>query len=77
MNLFHYDFSKIEAQLGINCFSVISDYKAIVKKELMYNKNVSEKVQALSEKLAAAKDVDEFLRMLRNFTELTVSVCLV
>ena len=41
MNLFHYDFSKIEAQLGINCFSVISDYKAIVKKELMYNKNVS------------------------------------
>ena len=32
MNLFHYDFSKIEAQLGINCFSVISDYKAIVKK---------------------------------------------
>ena len=60
MNLFHYDFSKIEAQLGINCFSVISDYKAIVKKELMYNKNVSEKVQVLSEKLAAAKDVDEF-----------------
>ena len=50
MNLFHYDFSKIEAQLGINCFSVISDYKAIVKKELMYNKNVSEKVRALSEK---------------------------
>ena len=27
------------------------DYKAIVKKELMYNKNVSEKVRALSKKL--------------------------
>ena len=77
MNLFHYDFSKIEAQLGINCFSVISDYKAIVKKELMYNKNVSEKVQVLSEKLAAARMSMNFLRMLRNFTELTVSVCLV
>ena len=67
MNLFHYDFSKIEAQLGINCFSVISDYKAIVKKELMYNKNVSEKVQALSEKLAAAKDVDEFFAHVTEF----------
>ena len=67
MNLFHYDFSKIEAQLGVNCFSVISDYKAIVKKELMYNKNVSEKVQALSEKLAAAKDVDEFFAHVTEF----------
>ena len=67
MNLFHYDFSKIEAQLGINCFSVISDYKAIVKKELMYNKNVSEKVQGLSEKLAAAKDVDEFFAHVTEF----------
>ena len=67
MNLFHYDFSKIEAQLGINCFSVISDYKAIVKKELMYNKNVSEKVQVLSEKLAAAKDVDEFFAHVTEF----------
>ena len=53
-NLFHYDFSFIEKELGIDCFSIISDYKAIVKKELMYNKNVSEKVQALSEKLAKA-----------------------
>ena len=38
MNLFNYDFRPIEAALGINCFSLISDYKAIVKKELMYNK---------------------------------------
>ena len=77
MNLFHYDFSKIEAQLGINCFSVISDYKAIVKKELMYNKNVSEKVQVLREKLRQQRMSMNFLRMLQNFTELTVSVCLV
>ena len=34
-NLFNFDFSKIEKYLGINCFSVVSDYKAIVKKELM------------------------------------------
>jgi hypothetical protein len=65
--LFHYDFSEIENKLGIDCFTVISDYKAIVKKELMYNKNVSEKVQALSRKLAKAKDVDEFFEGVTQF----------
>lgn len=66
-NLFHYDFSTIEGELGINCFSMISDYKAIVKKELMYNKNVSEKVQILSEKLQGAKDENEFFDYITGF----------
>ena len=67
MNLFNYDFRPIEAALGINCFSLISDYKAIVKKELMYNKNVSEKVQALSIKLETAKDENEFFNYVTDF----------
>lgn len=67
MNLFNYDFRHIEAALGINCFSLISDYKAIVKKELMYNKNVSEKVQALSLKLETAKDENEFFNYVTDF----------
>ena len=67
MNLFNYDFRPIEAALGINCFSLISDYKAIVKKELMYNKNVSEKVQALSLKLETAKDGNEFFNYVTDF----------
>lgn len=67
MNLFNYDFRPIEAALGINCFSLISDYKAIVKKELMYNKNVSEKVQALSLKLETAKDENEFFNYVTHF----------
>lgn len=67
MNLFSYDFRPIEAALGINCFSLISDYKAIVKKELMYNKNVSEKVQALSLKLETAKDENEFFNYVTDF----------
>lgn len=65
--LFDYDFSKIEKELGINCFSMISDYKAIHKKELMYNKNVSEKVRALSKKLAEAKDEQEFFEAVTSF----------
>ena len=67
MNLFNYDFRPIEVALGINCFSLISDYKAIVKKELMYNKNVSEKVQALSLKLETAKDENEFFNYVTDF----------
>ena len=37
-NLFEYDFSEIEKSLGIDCFTQISNYHAIEKKELMYNK---------------------------------------
>ena len=67
MNLFNYDFRPVEEALGINCFSLISDYKAIVKKELMYNKNVSEKVQALSLKLESAENEDEFFEYVTDF----------
>ena len=66
-DLFHYDFSEIEKELEINCFSLITNYKAIVKKDLMYNRNVSEKVQALSSKLATAETVDEFFDLVTGF----------
>lgn len=65
--LFHYDFSKIEQALCINCFSLITQYHAVVKKERMYNRNVSEKVRSLSEKLAAAKDETEFFDCVTGF----------
>ena len=66
-NLFDYDFSKIEEALHIDCFTSISNYKAIVKKELMYNKNVSEKVQALSGRLEQAADEKEFFDIVTGF----------
>lgn len=66
-NLFFFDFSKIEEQLGIDCFSVLSNYKAIGKKEFMYNKNVSEKVQALSEKLMQTADENDFFDAVTAF----------
>ena len=65
--LFEYDFSKIENYLGIDCFSRISDYKAIVKKELMYNRNVSEKVRSLSERLENTANVQEFFDVVTDF----------
>ncbi|MGN0158494.1 MAG: ATP-binding protein [Brotaphodocola sp.] len=66
-DLFNYDFSKLESYLNVDCFSRISDYTAIGKKELMYNKNVSEKVQALSLKLEQTKDEHEFFECVTSF----------
>ena len=65
--LFDYDFSKIEEELDINCFSQLSNYVAIHKKDMMNNKNVSEKVRALSKKLEAAADEQEFFDAITTF----------
>ncbi len=65
--LFHYDFTEIERELGIDCFSILTNYKAICKKELMYNANVSEKVQALSRKLADADSDEKFFEAVTGF----------
>lgn len=67
MKLFHYDFRPIEEALDIDCFSTLLDYQAISKQERMYNRNVSEKVRTLSEKLAVAPDVDFFYDAVVNF----------
>ena len=65
--LFDYDFTGLEQERGINCFTQISNYKAIHKKDLMYNKNVSEKVRALSKQLENAKDEQEFFDAVTGF----------
>ena len=65
--LFDFDFSEIEADLGINCFSVLSDYHAISKREQIYNKNVSEKVRALSEEIERAEDGEKAFDAVAEF----------
>ena len=67
IELFHYDFSWLEDILKTDVFSCITDYRAIEKPALMYNGNVSEKVRALSDRLAAAADPDEFFRIITGF----------
>ena len=67
LELFHYDFGKLEAYLGIDCFSCLNDYRAIQKPELMYNKNVSDKVRELSERLETAADEKEFFTCVTDF----------
>ena len=58
--LFDYDFKPMEEELGIDCFTKIENYQAIGKPELMYNKNVSEKLES-------AKDEEEFFDHVTQF----------
>ena len=65
--LFDYDFTELEKDLDIDCFSCITNYKAIEKPQLMYNKNVSEKVRGLSEKLERTENVEDFFEVVTDF----------
>lgn len=65
--LFDYDFGPLESKLGTDVFTQLTNYRSIAKTELMYNKNVSEKVQALSLQLEAAKDENKFFDAVTGF----------
>ena len=65
--LFDYDFSEMENILGTACFSTIENYKAVVKKEQIFNKSVSEKVQELSQNIEKAKDTQQLYEVVTDF----------
>lgn len=65
--LFNYDFGPLEQALKVNCFSVISNYQSVEKSERRYNKNISDKVRALSSALAKAKDEHDFYSLVTGF----------
>ncbi len=54
--LFTFDFGPLENALGIGIFDTLTHYHAIPKDAVMYNRNVSAHVQALSAAIAAAPD---------------------
>ena len=62
--LFHFDFAPVEADLGIDCFTVLTHYTAIPKKAQMYYRTVSEKVQELSSAIDAAQTTDEVFSLI-------------
>ena len=67
MRLFHFDFRPIEEKLNIDCFSTITNYRSLPKKEQMYNQNVSEKVRYISDHIRDASDVEEVFSLMTNF----------
>lgn len=62
-----YDFSELEKELGIDCFSVITDYKSIEKREQRYNRNVSKYVRRISDGIASSKDENEIFDIITSF----------
>ena len=65
--LFVYDFAKWERELSIDCFSVITKYRAVSKEEKYYNKGVSERVRGLSAEIAAATDKKQVFDAVTGF----------
>lgn len=65
--LFAFNFSGLEEYLGINCFTKICNYKSIKKHELMYNRDISECVQVLSNTLACAESDEDFFNIVTEF----------
>ncbi len=65
--LFDYDFRPLEEGLGLNCFSVIEDFQAMEKKEQIFNKSVSQKVQELSGLISSAGSGEEVYRAVTDF----------
>lgn len=65
--LFDYDFSEMEQSLGLNCFELITHYKAVPKKEQFFNRNVSVRVSKLSRDIDEATSVEEMYDIVMEF----------
>ncbi len=65
--LFDYDFTSLEQELKIDCFTVITNYKAIEKNSSRYNKNVSDKVKLLSNQIENAADENIIFDIVTGF----------
>lgn len=66
-NILNYDFTAIEKELAINCFSRITHYKSLVKPERRFNKNVSNCVKELSSKLDGCDSADRLYEIVTGF----------
>lgn len=66
-NLFSYDFADLEETLQVDCFSILLNYQSVAKLETTYNRNVSERILELSDKLNSADTVEEFGVYLTTF----------
>lgn len=66
-NLYHYDFSRVEKELPVPCFSILTHYHSMAKAENTYNKSVSVKVRQLAEQLEQAEGADDVFDIVTEF----------
>ena len=65
--LMHYDFSELEQELYIDCFSTICNYRAIPKRKRLYNHDISTQVAALRRKLDKAENAGEMFDIITDY----------
>lgn len=65
--LYVYDFTPVEQILDIDCFTIIRNYRALVKPHRSYNHHVSQQVLALREALLTAPDGEAFFHVVTDF----------
>lgn len=65
--LFHYDFSEVEKSLKVDCFRIITDYRAIEKREEIVDDLTGTKIIEINQKLANAENGDEMLKIIDDF----------
>lgn len=65
--LMDFDFAPIEKDLNIDCFSTVCHYRAIPKKERMYNRDVSMQVQQLRRRFVAVRDEDSLFAVMCDY----------
>ena len=61
--LFCWDFASFEAALGLDCFQVLTHYRAIAKPEKSYYRSVSALVRETSRALAQSESTEAFFRI--------------
>ena len=65
--LMEYDFEKLENELSLDCFSLITHYDSVKKEDRFINKNASIRIRELSDRLSLAKNDDEFFEEVISF----------
>ena len=65
--LMNYDFAPMEESLQLSCFSLITDYQSVKKKEPVYNRNVSIRIQEFSRTLEEAGSEEAFADAVMDF----------
>lgn len=65
--LMNYDFTPMEEALHLSCFSLITDYQSVQKKEPVYNRNVSIRIQELSRTIEETRTAEELASAVMDF----------
>ena len=65
LRLFRYDFSKLESELGLDCFSAVSDFR--LPAGCAEWREAGERITALARGMAAAEDEEEAYRIVTEF----------